>query len=54
MSQVVRRHWPSDLSAGLSPRDRMACQYNARKGREAPAELCRRSAHRGARLAHQS
>jgi Fic family protein len=29
MSKVVRRHWPSDLSAGLSRRDRGACEYDA-------------------------
>jgi len=29
MSKVVRRHWHSDLSAGLSRRDRIACEYDA-------------------------
>lgn len=29
MSKVVRRHWPSDLSAGLSRRDRLGCEYEA-------------------------
>jgi Fic family protein len=29
MSKVVRRHWHSDLSAGLSRRDRRACEYDA-------------------------
>lgn len=29
MSKVVRRHWPSDLSAGFSRRDRRGCEYDA-------------------------
>src|SRR6266508_4307701 len=29
MSRLVRRHWPSDLSAGLSRRDRRGCEYAA-------------------------
>ncbi len=29
MSKLVRRHWPSDLSAGLSRRDRRGCEYAA-------------------------
>jgi Fic family protein len=29
MSKVVPRHWHSDLSAGLSRRDRRACEYDA-------------------------
>lgn len=29
MAQVVRRHWQSDSSAGLSRRDRQSCEYEA-------------------------
>jgi Fic family protein len=29
MSKIVRRHWHSDLSSGLSRRDRRACEYDA-------------------------
>jgi len=29
MSKLVRRHWPSDLSVGLSRRDRRGCEYAA-------------------------
>jgi Fic family protein len=29
LSSFVRRHWPSDLSAGLSRRDRRGCEYAA-------------------------
>jgi Fic family protein len=29
MSKHVRKHWPSDLSAGLSRRDRRGCEYAA-------------------------
>jgi Fic family protein len=29
LSRLVRRHWPSDLSAGLSRRDRRGCEYAA-------------------------
>src|SRR6266545_3796712 len=29
MSKFVQRHWPSDLSAGLSRRDRRGCEYAA-------------------------